>query len=229
MKSVLITFSIIGVLLSACTPEASHPTYTGETDPSVKREFNQTVAHSKAGFSQSYRATYSDYSDPDPMFREAQRLMGSGSAGQWMKLSSDMKTLIEELHSKGKSREVQLLCLMMIDRFFLPQVGDIPRSESDEFYGRFAWFFEKLIENKGVDLDIMTNAFLALRNHMEPTKNTSYSSYLIATANHDLEVSKDRLGNIQDDEQAFGEVSKRAFEQIKAEAEYTLSKLRQVK
>lgn len=212
----------------ACTPEASQPTYTGETDPSVKKEFNQTVARSEVGFSKSYRATYTNFSDPDPLFREAQSLMGSSSAGQWMKLSSDVKPLIEELDSKGKSMEVQLLCLMMIDRFFLPSVGDIPRSESDEFYGQFAWFYEKLIEHEGIDLDIMTDAFLALNEYLSPSKAKQYSKYLIETAKRDIEASNERLNNVQDDEQAFGGVSIRMSETIKKEAEYTLTKLNQL-
>jgi hypothetical protein len=227
MKSIILSLSIIGAIFMACTPEASHPTYTGETDPSVKKEFNQTVARSEVGFSQSYRATYTNFSDPDPLFRQAQSLMGSSSSKQWLKLSTDLKPLIEELDSKGKSMEVQLLCLMMIDRYFLPVVGDVPRSGSDEFYSRFAWFFEKLIEHKGIDLDIMTDAFLALKEYLVPSKANQYSKYLIETAKRDIESSDKRLNNVQDDEQAFGEVSKRMAETIKKEAEYTLAKLDQ--
>ena len=62
-----------------------------------------------------------------------------------------------------------------------------------------------------------------------PSKANQYSKYLIETAKRDIESSNERLNNVQDDEQAFGEVSKRMAETIKKEAEYTLSKLKEVK
>lgn len=221
----LLSFLGLVILFTACTPEVSQPAYSGEKDSAVIKEFNQAVASSEAGFSKSYRASLTSYQEPDPLFYEAQNLIRYRNNAEWVELSEKVKPYVEKLAEKGRHAEVQLLCLMVIDKVLLP---NLETTSVAEYGHQLDYFLETLVNNKGVDLDIMTKALLQLKNVIDPSKIDAYSSYLKDNAERDLAQAKEKLANLKNDEYSYSSVSRRYYEQVISEASFTLLKLDQM-
>ncbi len=159
------------------------------------------------------------------MFYEAQNLIRYRNNAEWVELSEKVKPYVEKLAEKGRHAEVQLLCLMVIDKVLLP---NLETTSVAEYGHQLDYFLETLVNNKGVDLDIMTKALLQLKNVIDPSKIDAYSSYLKDNAERDLAQAKEKLANLKNDEYSYSSVSRRYYEQVISEASFTLLKLDQM-
>jgi len=71
----------------------------------------------------------------------------------------------------------------------------------------------------------MTGAFELLQPHCEPERGAYFREYLRKTARPDMQIAREKLSTLEDDPLGFDEVSRQHYEQVPAEAPYTLTKL----
>lgn len=220
----------IALLVFSCSQEISHPGYSGEADPEVIRDFNRTVAQSETGFSKSYRASQASARQIVPEFYEAQQIFRKYGKEQWLTMSAELKPYLSQLSSQERLMETQLLALMMVDKYLLPIRTFSDQAQQQQYVMELTFYLDLLVENHAIDLDVLTNTVLQLRQYRQDDNIKKATNYIVTMAKQDWQQAKEKLSSLNpEEEKSFYEVSKRHFEQVLAEAEYAVYMLKDLR
>ena len=228
MKNSILISCLVFCLLS-CSQETIKTAYHGETDPVVIADFNQTVGQSEQGFSKSYRATNPSFKDVDPLFEDAQQLFRQYNGTKWLELSRALRDKISPLSARQLSMEIQLLSLKMIVRYLLPLNGFSSPQQEEAFYSELEFYLQQLVEQKGIDLDVMTDGVLRLDGHASTDFLARAKAHILEVAAKDKTTASAKLKDLENssDPMNYDMVSKRYYEQVLKEAEYAIATLGQ--